>query len=219
MADPNDFQSLVLRTAQGDSQAVSKLLEQYRDRLKRMVSLRLDRRLHKRVDPSDIVQEALIVAANRLSEYASDPPMDFYLWLRWIAADKLLNTHREHLGTQKRDVSQEVSIYRRPMPETCSVSLAQQLLGQLTSPTQAAERAELQLLVQNVLNSLEAIDREILLLRNFEQMTNSETAETLGIKRSTASKRYISALKRLKQVLSSMSDFRDLHEFQTESEQ
>ena len=111
------------------------------------------------------------------------PPWIFTLWLRWIAADKLLNAHREHLGTQKRDVSQEVSIYRRPMPEACSVSLAQQLLGQLTSPTQAVERAELQLIVQDVLNGLEPIDREILVLRNFEQMTTTETAETLGIKR------------------------------------
>lgn len=219
MREPNDTQNLVNRAAEGDSQAVQDLFGQYRDRLKRMVALRLDRRLQKRVDPSDVVQEALIVASNRLGEYADDPPMEFYLWLRWIAADKLLNAHREHLGTQKRDVSQEVSIYRRPMPEACSVSLAQQLLGQLTSPTQAVERAELQLIVQDVLNSLEPIDREILVLRNFEQMTTTETAETLGIKRSTASKRYISALKRLKQALSSIPAFRDRQEFRSEPKQ
>ncbi len=219
MTESSDTQNLVMRAADGDSQAVADLFGRYRDRLKRMVALRLDRRLQKRVDPSDVVQEALIVASNRLSEYADDPPMDFYLWLRWIAADKLLNAHREHLGTQKRDVSQEVSIYRRPMPEACSVSLAQQLLGQLTSPTQAVERAELQLIVQDVLNSLEPIDREILVLRNFEQMTTTETAEALGIKRSTASKRYISALKRLKQALSSIPEFRDRQEFQPESKQ
>ena len=219
MTDSSDTRTLVIRAVAGDSQAVAELFGQYRDRLKRMVALRLDRRLQKRVDPSDVVQEALIVASNRLSEYANEPPMDFYLWLRWIAADKLLNAHREHLGTQKRDVSQEVSIYRRPMPEACSVSLAQQLLGQLTSPTQAVERAELQLIVQDVLNSLEPIDREILVLRNFEQMTTTETAETLRIKRSTASKRYISALKRLKQALSSIPEFRDRQEFQPEPKQ
>lgn len=216
MRESDDTHNLVFRAAEGDSDAVAELFGRYRDRLKRMVALRLDRRLQKRVDPSDVVQETLIVAANRLSEYADDPPTNFYLWLRWIAADKLLNAHREHLGTQKRDVSQEVSIYRRPMPEACSVSLAQQLLGQLTSPTQAVERAELQLIVQDVLNSLEPIDREILVLRNFEQMTTTETAETLGIKRSTASKRYISALKRLKQALSSIPEFRDRQEFQSE---
>lgn len=219
MTKQSDTQNLVNHAVEGNSQAIAELFGQYRDRLKRMVSLRLDRRLQKRVDPSDVVQEALIVASNRLSEYANDPPMDFYLWLRWIAADKLLNAHREHLGTQKRDVSQEVSIYRRPMPEACSVSLAQQLLGQLTSPTQAVERAELQLIVQDVLNSLEPIDREILVLRNFEQMTTTETAETLGIKRSTASKRYISALKRLKQALHSIPEFRDRQDFQSEPNQ
>ena len=165
------------------------------------------------MDPSDIVQEALIVASNRLNEYAESPSMGFYLWLRWLTADKLLNAHREHLGTQKRDVSQEVSIYRRPMPQACSVSLAQQLLGQLTSPTQAVARAEMQLLVQDVLNSMDPIDREILVLRDFEQLSTTETAEALGIKRSTASKRYIAALKRLKQALSSSSEFRDQQDF------
>ena len=219
MPDQNDTENLVARAADGDSRAVSALMERYRDRLKRMVALRLDRRLQKRVDPSDVVQEALIVAANRLDEYASKPPAGFYLWLRWITADKLLNAHREHFGTQKRDVSQEVSIYRRPMPEACSVSLAQQLLGQLTSPTQAVERAELQLLVQDVLNSMDPIDREILVLRNFEQLSTTETAEALGIKRSTASKRYIAALKRLKQTLSSTSEFRDRHDFHSDTEQ
>ena len=212
MTDPSDTQNLVIRASGGDSGAVAELMEMYRARLKRMVSLRLDRRLRKRVDPSDVVQEALIVASNRLHEYAERPTMGFYLWLRWITADKLLNAHREHLGTQKRDVSQEVSIYRRPMPEACSVSLAQQLLGQLTSPTQAVQRAETQLLVQDVLNSMDPVDREILVLRNFEQLSTTETAEALGIKRSTASKRYISALKRLKQALSSMPEFRDLNE-------
>ena len=219
MTKPTNVQNLVIRAADGDSHAVAELLGQYRDRLKRMVALRLDRRLQKRVDPSDVVQEALIVAANRLSEYAKDPPMEFYLWLRWIAADKLHNAHREHLGTQKRDVSQEVSIYRRPMPEACSVSLAHQLLGQLTSPTQAVQRAELQLIVQDVLNNLEPIDREILVLRNFEQMSTTETAQALGIKRSTASKRYISALKRLKQALSSIPEFGDRDDFIPERDQ
>lgn len=212
MTDPSDTQNLVFRASDGDSQAVTELMERYRDRLKRMVSLRLDRRLRKRVAPSDVVQEALIVASNRLGEYAEQPTMGFYLWLRWITADKLLNAHREHLGTQKRDVTQEVSIYRRPMPDACSVSLAQQLLGQLTSPTKAIQRAETQLLVQEVLNSMDPVDREILVLRNFEQLSTTETAEALGIKRSTASKRYIAALKRLKQALGSISEFRDLNE-------
>ena len=201
---------LVSRAAEGDPEALSALMIRYRQRLKRMVLLRMDRRLQSRVGASDVVQEALIEAARRLGEYAADPPMGFFLWLRWLTADRLMNAHRRHLGTQKRDAAQEVSLYRRPMPEACSVSLAQQLLGQITSPTQAVARAELQLVVQEVLNSMDPIDREVVVLRNFEHLTAAETAKELGIKLSAASKRYVRALKRLKQALSAIPGF-DAH--------
>ena len=183
------------------------LMDRYRERLKRMVLLRLDRRLQGRVDASDIVQEALIEAARRLPEFAAAPPMGFFLWLRWLTGEKLINTHQHHLATQKRDAAREVSLYRRPMPEACSVSLAQQLLGQITSPTQAIARAEQQLMLQEVLNSMDPIDREIVVLQHFEELTMSETAKVLGIKRSTASMRYIAALKRLKQALTAIPGF------------
>ena len=207
LADFDDTQVLLTQAVGGNAGALAALMDRYRDRLKRMVGLRMDRRLQGRVGASDVVQEALIDAARRLEEYAADPPMGFFLWLRWLTGEKLLNAHRHHLGTQKRDAAQEVSLYRRAMPEACSVSLAQQLLGRLTSPTQAVARAELQLIVQEVLNSMDSIDREVLVLRHFEQLTTSETAQVLGIKRSTASKRYISALKRLKQALSAIPGF------------
>ena len=207
LADFDDTQVLVTQAVGGDTAALAALMDRYRDRLKRMVGLRMDRRLQGRVGASDVVQEALIDAARRLEEYAADPPMGFFLWLRWLTGEKLLNAHRHHLGTQKRDAAQEVSLYRRAMPEACSVSLAQQLLGRLTSPTQAVARAELQLIVQEVLNSMDSIDREVLVLRHFEQLTTSETAQVLNIKRSTASKRYISALKRLKQAMSAIPGF------------
>lgn len=210
LAFSDDTQVLVAQAVEGDTAALTVLMDRYRERLKRMVSLRMDRRLQGRVDASDIIQEALISAARRLDEYAADPPMGFFLWLRWLTGEKLLNAHRHHLGTQKRDAAQEVSIYRRAMPEACSVSIAQQLLGQLTSPTQAVVRAELQLIVQEVLNSMSPMDREILILRNFEQLTTDETAQTLDIKRSTASKRYITALKRLKQAMSAIPGFEQL---------
>ena len=142
-SDSADTQHLVAQAARGDVQALTELMERYRARLKRMVGLRMDRRLQGRVDASDVVQEALIEASRRLDEYAADPPMGFYVWLRWLTGERLLNTHRHHLGTQKRDAGHEVSLYRRAMPEACSVSIAQQLLGQLTSPTQAVARAEL----------------------------------------------------------------------------
>lgn len=204
MPESGDTDALVSQAVEGDSAALAVLMNRYRERLTRMIGLRLDRRLQGRVDASDIVQEALIEASRRLSEYFRERPMGFFLWLRWLAADRLLNAHRQHLGTQKRDATREVSLYRRPMPQACSVSIAHQLLGRLTTPSRAVARAELQLMVQEVLNNMAPIDREILVLRIFEQLSTSEAAQELGIKRSTAGKRYISALKRLKQKLSAI---------------
>ena len=125
----DEVQSLVRRAAAGSVEASNVLFDRYRDRLRRMVGLRLDRRLQGRVDVSDIVQDALVDASRRLGDYAKKPTMGFFLWLRWLTGEKLLNTHRQHLGAQKRDATQEVSIYRRAMPEANSISLAQQLLG------------------------------------------------------------------------------------------
>jgi len=162
--DSAETKALSERAVSGDEDAESVLLERYRGRLKRLVGLRIDRRLQGHVDSTDVVQEAMIEPARRLREYAFEPSMPFYLRLRWLTGEKLLNTHRRYLGTQKRDAAQEVLIYRRPMPEANSITLAQQLLGRIASPTQAVMRAELQLIVQELINNMEAIDREILVL-------------------------------------------------------
>ena len=199
--DPDETLSLVEQAAAGDTNALNLLLQRYRDQLTRMVTLRLDRRLQGRVDASDVVQDAVIEAARRIGEYAARPPMEFYVWLRWLTGEKLVDAHRRHLGAQKRDAAQEVSLYANQLPEADSVSIARQLLGQLTTPTQAVMRAELQLMIQSVLNGMDPVDREVLVLRTFEQLTTNQTAEVLGIKRSTAGKRYIMALKRLKLAL------------------
>lgn len=159
MSNSDDTQILVAQAVDGDANPLSLLMDHYRERLKRMVGLRMDRRLQGRVDASDVVQEALIEAARSRDEFAANPPMGFFLWLRWLTGERLLNPHRQHLGTQKRDAGQEVSLYRRALPEASSVSIAHQLLRQLTSPTQAVVRAELRLIVQEVLNSMDPIDR------------------------------------------------------------
>ena len=203
----NELDDTIQRAVGGDERAASDLFSRYRDRLTKMIQLRLDRRLYGRVDASDIVQEATIEAARRLPEYADARPMGFFLWLRQLAGQKLIDTHREHLGTQKRDAGREVSLYRKAMPEATSAVLAAQLLGRLTSPTQAVQRAELQLQVQEALNSLDSMDREILVLRHFEHLSNDETAAVLGLKKSAASKRFITALRRLKSRLSSLPGF------------
>jgi len=207
VSDSANTDVIVSQAAEGDSAALATLIDRYRERLKRMVSLRLDRRLQGRVDASDIVQETLIDASRRLTDYARDPRLEFFPWLRSLAAERLIDIHRQHLGAQKRNAAQEVSLYRRPMPEASSVSIARQLLGKMSSPSQAVARAEMQLTVQNVLNSMDPIDREILILRNFEELSTSEAAKELGIKRSTAGKRHLDALRRLKQALIAMPGF------------
>jgi RNA polymerase sigma-70 factor (ECF subfamily) len=207
--DSHDTEDLLRRACAGDDQALAELFAHHRDRLRAMVRLRLDRRLQGRLDPSDVVQEAYLDYARRFPEYASNPTMPFYLWLRFLTGQRLIDLHRQHLGTKMRDAGQEVSLYRGALPQASSVSLAAQLLGRLTSASQAAIRAETQIRVQEALNSLDPLDREILTLRHFEMLSNEETAQVLGIKKSASSNRYIRALKRLKDLLSGLPGFAD----------
>jgi RNA polymerase sigma-70 factor (ECF subfamily) len=192
---------LLGRAVNGDQKALADLLTPYRRRLKRMVKLRLNPRLQSRVDASDIIQESLLEATQRLRQYRDGPAMPFFLWLRHIAGQKLIDVHRRHLGTYKRDASLEISLHRGAWPEASCTSLAELLLGRLTSPSQAAIKTELRLRVQEALNSLEPLDREVLALRHFEQLSTAETAAALGIGKSAASSRYVRALKRLKDLL------------------
>jgi RNA polymerase sigma-70 factor (ECF subfamily) len=201
MAEGADVADLLDQAAAGDKAALTQLFTRYRKRLKQMVRLRLNRRLQGRLDDSDIVQEAFLEAAKRLPEYLASKPLPFFLWLRHLTGEKLIDAHRRHLGAKMRDAGQEVSLHRGPMPAASSASLAAQLLGRLTSPSQAAIKAETRLRVQEVLNNMDPLDREILSLRHFEQLSNPEVAQTLGLNESTASSRYLRALKRLKDEL------------------
>jgi RNA polymerase sigma-70 factor (ECF subfamily) len=184
-----------------DVEELNAIFLRHRDRLRRMVRLRLDRRLLGRLDPSDVLQEAYLDIAQRAEEYLANPTMSPYLWLRFLTAQKLLVLHRKHLGAQMRDADREISLHRGAIPEATSVSLAHRFLGRMTSASQAAIRAELQTRLQVVLNGMDPIDREVLALRHFEELTNAETAQVLGIQKAAASNRYIRALKRLKDLL------------------
>jgi RNA polymerase sigma-70 factor (ECF subfamily) len=157
--------------------------------------------LQGRVDPSDIIQEAYLDAARRLLEYRNNPTMPFYLWLRLLACQRLVDEHRRHLGAAARDAGREISLHRGALPETTGAALAAHLLGRLTSPSQAAIRAERKIRLQEALNSLDPIDREALAQRHFEELSNGETAAVLGLDKSAASKRYARALIRLKEIL------------------
>jgi RNA polymerase sigma-70 factor (ECF subfamily) len=195
---------LIEQAVRGDQRALGDLLRRHRERLRRMVALRLDRRLQGRVDPSDVLQDACLDAVRRLPEYHQDPKMPFFLWLRLLVGQRLVDEHRRHLGAAARDVGREISLYRGALPEMTSEALAAQLLGRLTTPSQAVIRAERKIRLQEALNSLDPIDREVLALRHFEELSNGEAAAVLGLDKSAASKRYARALIRLKEILASL---------------
>lgn len=201
VSDSGPSDELLRRARGGDSNALAELFSRYRDQLRRMVSLRLDRRLQGRVDPSDVLQEAQVEVLRRAASYGADPRMPPFLWLRFITGQQLIASHRRHLGAQMRSAGHEIALHRGPMRQATSASLAEMLLGRLTSPTQAAHRAEVRVLLQEALNSMEPLDREVLALRHFEELSNAEVAQVLGLSKTAASNRYIRALERLRRIL------------------
>jgi RNA polymerase sigma-70 factor, ECF subfamily len=201
-ADNSSETDRLLRSAAGgDAESWGALLTRHEERLRRMIAFRMDQRLQGRIDPLDVVQEAYLEASEHRSEYLRRPTMPFLLWLRGIAGNKLRELHRHHLGTQMRDAGREVSLYRGTMPEATSAALAARLLGHATRPSEAAARAEAKILLQAALNAMDPIDREVLALRHFEQLTPAEAAQVLGIKEKAAGMRYVRAIKRLKDIL------------------
>ncbi len=192
---------LLEQAARGDPGVLGSLLVRHEDRLRRMVALRMDRRLQGRIDPSDVIQEAYLEASVRLTDYLGNPSMPFFLWLRFLAGQKLVTLHRHHLGVQMRAAGQEVALCPGPLPEASSAALAAQLLGHDTRASEAAIRAELKIRVQEALDSMDPLDREVLALRHFEQLSRAEIAQVMGISEAAAGKRYIRALERLKGIL------------------
>jgi RNA polymerase sigma-70 factor (ECF subfamily) len=205
--ESDEVSGLLQRAAGGDAEALRELFSRCRDRLKRMVHLRLSRRLAGRVDDSDVVQEAYLEVARRLDEYIREPSVPFFLWLRHMTALKVAEVHRRHLGTQLRDADREVTLHRGGLPLADSVSLAAQLLGTLTTPSQAVIKAETRLLVQEALNSMDPIDREVLALKHFEQLSTTEIAAVLGLSKAGAGSRYLRAIKRLREILAQIPGF------------
>ena len=206
----SDQERLLDRALEGDRVALVALFDQYHKQLRQMVRLRLDRRLQGRVAPSEVLQEAFLDAENQLKTFADRRgEMSFFLWLRLVTGQRMMRLHRKHLGAAMRDAGREVSIYHGALPQATSISLAAQLLGRFTSVGQAAIRAEMQVKLQEAINSMDEIDREIIALRHFEELSNREVAELLGLRKSAASNRYVRALSRLQGVLESMPGFMD----------
>lgn len=210
MQNDDEELDLIRRAAAGDEAAQNQLFSAHHDRLQRMIRLRMDRRIQGRIDSADVLQEAYIDVFRSLPRYLEDPSSSFFVWLRNVVGLKLAEVHRRHISTEKRDARRDVSIYRGALPAVNSISLAAQLLGQLTSPSQGVVKTEMRIRLQEVLDGLDDTDREVIALRHFEHLNSQEVADVLGMSKSGASSRYIRALQRLKQELSQFSEFGDL---------
>lgn len=207
MTDESDDIRATLDCLQrGDQQALATLFSRYRDRLRRMVEFRLDARLRGRVSTSDVLQEAYIDALKRLPHYQADPDVPFFIWLRSVTQQRLIDVHRYHLGAQVRDAAKEVPLGRGSAIDASSEKMAE-LIGDLTSPSQAAQRGETLAHLRAALDRMDPIDREVLALRHFEELSNQEVAALLGIQSAAASKRYVRALERLKDALEQTPGF------------
>jgi len=200
-----DQDRLLQRAATGDAQAWGALLTEHEARLCRMVAFRLDPRLRGRVDAADVVQDAYLgAAAQRADYFALRPSLPLFLWLRGVVANKVLEVHRHHLGTHMRDAAREAGRGRRGAPDATSAALVAHLAGRATGPATAAARAEATARLRDALGAMDEVDREVLAMRHFEQLSNGEAARVLGTQERAAAKRYVRALKRLKDLLAAL---------------
>ncbi len=183
-------------------ESLAKYFSMVRERLRRIVNFRLDYRLSGRVSESDVLQETYVRAAKRIDSYLQKPDMPFFVWLRLETQQQILDIHRQHFAAGKRDIRKEIALARpNPNSDRTSMALAAHLVGQMTSPSQMFVKAEKIAALEKTLNTMNELDREVIALRHFEELSNEETAKVLQIKPSASSKRYLRALKRLKEIM------------------
>jgi RNA polymerase sigma-70 factor (ECF subfamily) len=199
--DAPQTEQLLQRARSGDSAAVNDLLNRHRDALRRLVELRLDPAIKRRVDASDIVQDVLVEANRRLNEYLVDPAMPFHLWLRHMAKDRLIDAHRRHRQAQRRSTDREQPLVAPGGVDQSTVELAAQLRDRELTPAAAATWQETLRRFQAAVEQLDETDREVILMRHFEQFSNQDVAQALGITGAAASMRYLRAVRRLRSLL------------------
>lgn len=204
--DLSNPESILARLRAGERQALAELFDHYRPQLRRMVELRLDPRVGTRVAPSDVLQEAFLDASARVEHFFRREGVSFYVWLRLIVNQSLIDLHRKHLEAKMRGAGREVA---PAWTHATSVSLARHLVAQMNSPSQALSQEETLTQVQAALEGLDPLDREILTLRHFEELSNNEVAELLGLQKAAASNRYVRALGRLREALEQIPGFFD----------
>jgi len=198
--DGEETERMLAAARRGDAGAVNHLLGEHRSPVHRLVQLRLDRKVQQRVDVSDVVQEVLVEASNRLQAYLENPEMAFHLWLRQIAWDHIIDTYRRHRGSAKRSMDREQPLVSA-VPDQSTVELALQLCDPGMTPAAAAAQYEIARKVEATIELLGDQDREIIVMRHFEHLTNLEIAEALGLNPPAASMRYLRAVRRLRQLL------------------
>ncbi len=208
--DPAETRHLLDRVAGDDPTAEGRLWERHREPLRRAIVLRLDRALGRRVDASDVVQEVMLKASGRLADYLKDPALPFHLWLRQIARDHVIDAHRKHRVAAARSVDRERPTAAPAFADRSSIDLAGQLRDPQLTPAAAALRRELERRFRAALGELDEDDREIILLRHFEQLSNGEAARALGLSGPAAGMRHLRALRRLRAVLGESPSIRGL---------
>jgi RNA polymerase sigma-70 factor (ECF subfamily) len=194
---PEETRMLIDRTRNGDSSAFEELFDRHRGRLQKAIAMRMDRRVAARVDASDVLQETYMEAFRRLPQYLKKEKMPFYIWLYWIAREKLIGLHRRHLGARKRTVKYEVP----PMPADSSAQLVSGLIGRLPSPSQELAKEELAEQLRTALEQLDADERDLILWRHFEELSIHDIAQLLDITEDAAKKRHLRAVERLRKIL------------------
>ncbi len=200
---------LLLNVRGGEPRAVDALMDRHRESLRRMIQLRLDQRLNQRMDVSDVIQDVLVEANRRLHDYLDNPVIPFHLWIRQIAKDRIIDAHRRHRLSAKRSVDREQPQPGKGPPDQSTIELVHQFRDAALTPAAAAAQKELAAQIEAAIHLLRENDRDIILMRHYEQLNNQEIAQALGLTEPAASMRYLRALKRLREVIDGQAPFRD----------
>ncbi len=193
---------LIAQAKEGDASAVNQLMDRHRNSLRQLVRMRLDNKIQKRIDVSDVVQDVLVEANRRLERYMDNPIMPFHLWLRQIAKDRIIDAHRRHRVSAKRSVDREQQMVAPRGYDQSSIQLAALLGDSRLTPAAAALQKEMAKKVEEAISKLDEKDCEIIVMRHYEHLTNQEIGQLLELSEPAASMRYLRAIRRLKQVLS-----------------
>jgi RNA polymerase sigma-70 factor (ECF subfamily) len=192
---------LLAQAREGSEPALNELMERHREALRHLVRMRLDRRVQRRIDVSDVVQDVLIEASRRLRDYLDNPSMPFHLWVRHIARDRIIDAHRRHRVSARRSVDREQTLGVRGDAGQSSINLVQQIAGDEKSPSMQIMEKEMARQVESLIGELDDIDAEVIIMRHYEQLTNQEIAQALGLSEPAASMRYLRAVRRLRELL------------------